>query len=77
MLRKNPAHLAHLGLHLGDGLGLVLVVDVVLDEGLERLVRPVADVRLVRVRVVPPVDAHRREGVDVLRASREGGSQQA
>ena len=40
---------------------VVVVVNVVLDEALERRVRPVADVALVRVRVVPAVDLVRSE----------------
>ena len=47
-----------LGLLLGDGLRLVVVVNIVLHKRLERLVRAVPDVRLVRVRVVPAEDAH-------------------
>mmetsp|Transcript_24549 Transcript_24549/g.60888 ORF Transcript_24549/g.60888 Transcript_24549/m.60888 type:complete len:297 (+) Transcript_24549:858-1748(+) len=60
---------AHLTLLLDDSLGLVGVMHVVGDERLEGLVGAVADVRLVGVRVMPPVHTHCREGVHVLVAA--------
>mmetsp|Transcript_14021 Transcript_14021/g.28435 ORF Transcript_14021/g.28435 Transcript_14021/m.28435 type:complete len:285 (-) Transcript_14021:102-956(-) len=60
---------AQLDVALGDGLRVVRVVHVLLHKPLERVMRPVAHVALMRMRVMPAVHLHCREGVHVLRVT--------
>mmetsp|Transcript_20780 Transcript_20780/g.66138 ORF Transcript_20780/g.66138 Transcript_20780/m.66138 type:complete len:249 (+) Transcript_20780:712-1458(+) len=62
----NPAHLR---LSRANCFLMVVIVHVILDEALERLVRTVADVRLVRDGGMVAVHTHRREGVNMLLAA--------